>query len=192
MVLVLGVTGNIACGKSLAGKYLAEFGVPVLDSDEVVHQLYANDEDLQDKLKAEFGSIDRQTIARQVFGPENKAKLRALEALIHPAVGRVFEDWVNANKKAGLIANLVPQLYEAGLEARYDKVLVITTSPEQQLARLKARQPELTETALKQRLEAQMPQSEKAVRADYLIDNSGSEADLRLKIKDLVEKLRQY
>ncbi len=192
MPLILGITGNIACGKSLAGQYLREAGVPVLDSDEVVHELYAHDQDLQAKLKAQFGTSDRQAIAGMVFGAENKAKLKTLEALIHPAVGRHFEKWLEAHQGDKIVANLVPQLYEAGLEGRYDKILVITTSPELQLSRLASRYPELNQEALKKRIAAQMPQEQKATRADYLINNTGSEADLRLQIKVFLEKLRQY
>lgn len=192
MPLVLGITGNIACGKSLAGQYLRQEGVPVLDSDEVVHQLYASDKDLQEKLKDMFGTYDRQAIAAMIFGPENRTKLKTLEALIHPAVGRYFEEWLAAHQEDKIVANLVPQLYEAGLEGRYDKILVITTSPELQLQRLASRYPELSTEALHERIAAQMPQVEKAARADYLIENGGSEADLRLQIKVLLEKLRQY
>jgi dephospho-CoA kinase len=127
-----------------------------------------------------------------VFGAENRLKLKTLEALIHPAVGRHFEKWLEAHQKDKIVANLVPQLYEAGLEGRYDKILVITTSPELQLSRLSSRYPELNVAALKQRIEAQMPQEQKSAHADYLIDNKGSEADLRLQIKVFLEKLRQY
>ncbi len=192
MPLILGITGNIACGKSLAGQYLREEAVPVLDSDEVVHELYAHDKDLQAKLRAEFGTSDRKLIADMVFGAENKAKLKTLEALIHPAVGRHFEEWLEAHQKDKIVANLVPQLYEAGLEGRYDKILVITTSPELQLSRLASRYPELGLAALQERINAQMTQEEKSKRADYLIENTGSEADLRLQIKALLEKLREY
>ncbi len=190
MPLVLGVTGNIACGKSLVGKYLSELGVPVLDSDEVVHQLYASDLNVQQKLLAEFGTCSRDEIAKQVFLAGAEAKRKKLEEIIHPPVAKIFENWVIEHSKAPVIANLVPLLYEAKLEGRYDKILVIATSPELQLARLSARQPELSQEALEQRIKSQMPQYEKASRADYLIDNSGSEADLRLQIKDLIEKLR--
>ncbi len=192
MPLILGITGNIACGKSLAGQYLREEGVPVLDSDEVVHELYAHDLSLQEKLQAQFGTSDRQLIATMVFGEENKTKLKTLEALIHPAVGRHFEKWLVDHQADKIVANLVPQLYEAGLEGRYDKILVITTSPELQLSRLASRYPELNQEALKKRIAAQMPQEDKAKRADYLIENTGSESNLRLQIKVFLEKLREY
>ncbi len=187
--LILGVTGNIACGKSLAGKYLREAGVPVLDSDEVVHELYSSDADLQEKLKSEFGTIDRQAIAKQVFGLENRTKLRTLEALIHPAVGRKFDEWLAKHQGNKIIVNLVPQLYEAGLEGRYDKILVITTSPELQLSRLSARNPELGAEELRARINAQMPQAEKAARADYIIDNSGKPEELKQKLAELLKTL---
>ncbi len=187
--LILGITGNIACGKSLAGQFLREAGIAVLDSDEVVHQLYATDKDLQNKLQAQFGTIDRHLIAGMVFGAENKAKLRILESLIHPAVGLKFEEWLKANSGSKIVANLVPQLYEAGLEPRYDKILVITTKPELQLARLSKRYPELSQAELEKRISAQMPQAEKASRADYTIDNSSGSEDLRLEIKKLLKQL---
>ncbi len=180
-------------------------GIPVLDSDEVVHQLYANDAEIKAALEAEFGTTDRAAIGKIVFGTEALAKRKKLEAIIHPAVAREFSAWVKkqssgpetvaANKASQnapkILANLVPQLYEAELESRFDKILVVTCDPAMQLARLAKRNPELSAEALKKRIESQMPQSEKAARADYVIDNSGSPEELGFKLEQLTTKLLQ-
>lgn len=191
MALLVGLTGNIACGKSSLGIILEKLGIPVLDSDLVVHELYKSDKEVQKKLLENFGSLDRKKIGKEIFGDsrEAKAKRKILEDIIHPAVDREFRSWVKKHKNEILLVNLVPLLFEAGLEHRYDLTICLTCKEENQIQRLKNRDKALNEKEIKQRIQSQMPQKIKAQKANYLISNDGTLEELEEKVKKLLQKL---
>ena len=188
--LILGLTGGIACGKSLAGRYFQDEGIPVLDSDSVVQELY-KDPDIQNKLIQEFGTYDKSKLATLIFGdePVTCARRQKLEKILHPEVAKRFEAWLSDNSQAPLVVNLVPLLDEAKLESRYDKIVVISCKPELQLKRMGFRNPELSSLELEKRIKSQLSQEIKAQKADFVIDNSGSPEELRVKIKDFLINL---
>lgn len=179
MALVVGLTGNIACGKSAIGKFLLDKNIPVIDSDKIVHKLYQEDKEMQDEILAIFGSLDRKEIGKQVFSkPELRKKI---EAIIHPRVDREFQNWVKGNADAPLIVNLVPLLFEVGLETRYDKIVTVTCSRDIQVKRLKARNAHMSDEEINARIDSQMDQAQKAAKSDFVIENNGSLADLETK-----------
>ena len=176
MPLVVGLTGNIACGKSTVGDILRQKSIPVLDSDEVVHDLYENDREIQEKILKDFGTLDRKEIGKKVFGtsPENLAYKKKLESILHPAVQKKFEQWVKANTQAPIVVNLVPLLFEANLEHRYDYIVCIITDEKNQIARLKKRDPNMPEAQILARIRSQMPQDAKAKLSDHVISNNST------------------
>lgn len=176
MPLVVGLTGNIACGKSTVGDILRQKSIPVLDSDEVVHDLYENDREIQEKILKDFGTLDRKEIGKKVFGtsPENLAYKKKLESILHPAVHKKFEQWVKANSQAPIVVNLVPLLFEANLEHRYDYIVCIITDEKNQIARLKKRDPNMPEAQILARIRSQMPQDAKAKLSDHVISNNST------------------
>jgi dephospho-CoA kinase len=189
--IVVGLTGNIACGKSAVGAILKQEGIPVIDSDDIVHQLYEQDPIIQDQIKKVFGTLDRKVIAEMVFGsePEKQANKKKLEAILHPAVAEKFSFWVKKNLDAPLVVNLVPLLFEANLQGRYDCTVCVVSDEKHQIDRLKKRNPELSENQIKARIQSQMPQKQKAELADYIILNNSSLEDLHLELKALVSKI---
>lgn len=189
MPLVVGLTGNIACGKSTVGELLRKKSIPVLDSDTVVHELYDNDSDIQEQILKEFGTLDRKQISKKVFGasPENLVYKKKLEAILHPAVQKKFEQWVQANYKAPLIVNLVPLLFEANLEHRYDYIVCIITDEENQIQRLKKRDPNMPEAQIIARIRSQMPQVKKAELSDLVISNNSSLEALELEVDKFLQ-----
>jgi len=189
MPLVVGLTGNIACGKSTVGELLRKKSIPVLDSDTVVHELYDNDSDIQEQILKEFGTLDRKQISKKVFGasPENLVYKKKLEAILHPAVQKKFEQWVQANYKAPLIVNLVPLLFEANLEHRYDYIVCIITDEENQIQRLKKRDPNMPEAQIIARIRSQMPQIKKAELSDLVISNNSSLEALELEVDKFLQ-----
>lgn len=193
MSLIVGLTGNIACGKSLAGEILRGEGVPVLDSDEVVHKLYAEDKAVQKSLLETFATLDRKAIGRLVFADSvDASKLRKkLEGILHPAVAHEFTKWVAANQAQPILVNLVPLLFEAKLESRYDYIVCIVSDETHQIARIKKRNPELSEDEILRRIRSQMPQDLKAKLSDSVILNNGSEEDLKKAIIKLLGKLKR-
>lgn len=181
---LIGLTGNIACGKSAVLARLAELGAETIDADSVVHELQRPGEPVWAAIREAFGpavltpegALDRRALGAIVFG--DPAALARLEALTHPAVRARIEERVAAAAGRGVAVMVIDaiKLFEGGLADRCDQNWVVTCAPEQQLARLMARNG-FTEAEARQRIAAQPPQAEKVARADLVIDNSGVLAD---------------
>ena len=195
----LGVTGNIASGKSTVQKYFETRGVKCIDVDEVCHKLYESDKTVIQKVKEMFGNfgfheldkddfIDRKKIRTIVFKePEIR---RELEKIVHPAVEKSVDDFVKENEKEKFVAIFNPLLYETNKQKDYDKVLFIKIGPQLQLKRLLNRNSFLNEETAKDRINAQMSQDIKAKKADFIIDNSfGSDKTIN-QVENLLAKLK--
>lgn len=193
MHLVIGLTGNIACGKSVIGDLLRERGIEVIDSDDIVHEIYEHDHKVREAVLKEFGTLDRKEIAKQVFGDSKEAKERRkiLEEIVHPAVDQRLREWVRHNKEKEILVNLVPLVFEAELESRYNYIITVVASEELQIQRLKKRNPSLSEEEILKRIRSQMPQSSKAAKSDFVIENSGSLEDLEEQVDDILSKIRE-
>ena len=160
----IALTGGIACGKSLAARFLRELGFEVIDADDVVHGLIPD-------------PAERRRIAAEVFfDPE---KRRALERELHPKVKAAIDSFFAAGAKGGpLRIAIVPLLFEAHWDAEYDIICTIASEPEAQISRMTANRGYTREEA-KMRMAAQMPVAEKSARSHYTIRNDGTERDLR-------------
>ena len=193
MIYLIGLTGNIATGKSLVGRMLGELGAHVIDADELVRDLQRRGTRVYAAIVAEFGAgilrpdgeIDRARLGAWVFSdPE---ALRRLESIVHPAVGRAIEAQISviqyqaSNKNTVVVIEAI-KLIEAGLSRRCNALWVVTSGQKAQLERL-MRARGLSEAEARLRIEAQPPQSDKAALADVLIENDGTLADLREQIK---------
>ena len=183
--LILGVTGNIASGKSSVAKELARRGAAVLDADQLAREVVESGSSVLKKLVKQFGTeilqqdgnLDRDRLGQVVFAD---VKVRAmLNQIMHPEIAKKSVERLQklqSNPDLPLIVYEAPLLFEVGAESRVDKVLVVKIDPEVQLKRLMTRD-RLSEERAQQRVAAQMPQQQKLERADYIIDNSGSVAE---------------
>ncbi|MBD1401064.1 dephospho-CoA kinase [Pelovirga terrestris] len=189
--MILGVTGNIASGKSSVCRELARRGAPVVDADQLAREVVAPDSPVLEQLVAAFGekilkadgSLDREYLGALVFS-DPSARER-LNAIIHPAIAALsVQRLQQLRDTAPLVIYEAPLLYEVGAETRVDKVLLVTIDPAVQLARLMERDG-LDEQSARQRIAAQMPQDQKIARADYLVDNSASRAETIAQIEEL-------
>lgn len=191
------LTGGIASGKSLAGDYLQQKGVPVIDADQVVHNLLAQDPDLHRHIRQTFGEdvfvpsggVDRQKLGAKVFG--NTALRKQLESWIHPKVRQHIERFFQQHRQHPIGVALIPLLFESGLERHYDEVWLIETPAALQIQRLIDTRQLTREQALA-RIHSQMPLDEKRRRAQQhprhaLIDNQGDQAGLFRQIDRLLE-----
>ena len=166
----IALTGGIACGKSLVGEVLRHQGIPVIDADEVVHQLLREDEGLKNKIREEFGPevftdegfVDRPRLGQQVFGNTDRRKL--LESWIHPETRAVIERFYQQNEQAPLAISIIPLLFESNLEDRYDEVWLLQTDVSTQLERLQQYRGMTREDALA-RIRNQMSNEDKMKRA---------------------------
>jgi dephospho-CoA kinase len=174
-MLVLGLTGSIAMGKSTTAGLFRASGVPVHDADAAVHALYGGA--AVAPVEAAFpgvaadGRIDRERLAARVVG--DPAALTRLEAIVHPLVRAAEAASLASAAAAGArrVVLDVPLLLETGGDARVDAVVVVTAPADVQRARALAR-PGMTEARLAAILARQMPDAEKRRRAHFLIDTS--------------------
>ena len=179
-MLRIGLTGNIAVGKSCISARFAELGAAVIDADRVSRELMKPGAPLYFRVAEAFGpnilfsdgTIDRRRLGGVVFASEEKRRL--LESIAHPAIRDAISLEIAKKEK---ISNVViveaALLVETGGYKEYDRLIVAACPPATQIARLIIRDG-LTEREAKARIAAQMPMDEKVSFADYVIDTSGS------------------
>lgn len=193
---VIGVTGGIGAGKSAAVDAFARRGAAVFSADAVVHDLYGSDDVRDavvdrwgDAVLAPDGSVDREAIAGIVFA--DPVELAWLEGLLHPLVAREWLRFIEAQRALpeppDVVVAEVPLLFEAGLEDRYDHVVLVTAPLDVRLRRAGER---ATGSSHPQRRSArQMSDADKRERADVVIENTGSLADLDEQVARVIEQL---
>ena len=184
---LIGLTGNIATGKSTVAKMLRELGATVIDADALVHELQRSGMPTYDAIVAAFGhgildrtgEIDRKVLGSIVFA--DSEKLRLLESTLHPAVLIESQQRIAAATTRVVVYEAI-KLLEAGRAEMCDAIWVVTARPEVQLERL-MRDRHLSEADARQRIEAQPSQSEKIKRATVVIDNSDSLSETRRQVQ---------
>jgi len=183
---VIGVTGNIACGKSLVLRTLADLGAATIDADTVYHGLIAPGEPLWGVLRDRFGpgiiapdqSIDRRALGRLVFSEPNL--LAELDALTHPAVVLAIQRQI-AESLAQVVAVDAVKLIESGLDRSCDAVWVVICRPEQSVERLMRRN-DLSRDDASARVVAQPSGEANLVRSGLVIENSGTRDQTRTQV----------
>ncbi|OBQ63314.1 dephospho-CoA kinase [Mesorhizobium erdmanii] len=191
-MIVLGLTGSIGMGKSTTARMFADAGVPVHDSDETVHRLYAGK--AAPLVEAAFpgttvgGVVDRVKLGARVLG--DAAALKALEAIVHPLVRADADAFLARHRTAGesIVVLDIPLLFETGGRDRVDKVVVVTAPAEIQRQRVLAR-PGMTEEKLASILAKQVPDSEKRRLADFVIDTGQGLDAARAQVDAIIVEL---
>ena len=194
-MLRVGLTGGIACGKTVVRQLLEGRGAFTIDADEIVHRLMGSGTNLTGRIAEAFGpdvlspsgAVDRSRLGRIVFSdPAERAKLNAL---VHPEVIREEKRLLREAEDRGVAVAVVDAalMIEAGTYRDYDRLLVVHCPRALQLERLVARG--LTSAEASRRVDAQMPVEEKKAYADCLIDTSGSLADTERQVEEVWEKL---
>jgi len=188
VVFLLGLTGNIACGKSSVGQFLADrFGAEYVDADRLVHALYAAGtpqtraiaERFGQDLLGRDGTIDRRRLGDTVLS--NPAALKELEGILDPGVNQAILDRLEHTSAPVLVLDAI-RLIETGRAARCDAVWVVVCEPEAQSQRLQASRG-LTAEQAELRIAAQKPQEEKLRYATAVITNHGSLDDLAAQVE---------
>ncbi|MCW3846806.1 dephospho-CoA kinase [Sphingomonas sp. LB-2] len=193
-MIVLGLTGSIGMGKSTVAAMFADAGVPVFDADAVVRELQGPGGRLLPAIEAMFpgttgeSGLDREKLGKAVFG--DRQALQRLEGLVHPAVGEAREAFFAANRDAPLVVLDIPLLFETGGDSRVDKVAVVSAPADQQRERV-LRRPGMTEERFESILALQMPDAEKRVWADFVIDTGGPLSETRDRVNALIACLRR-
>jgi dephospho-CoA kinase len=201
-IIVAGLTGGIATGKSTVSAIFKRLGAYIIDADELAREVVKKGAPAWKGIKGLFGeevfnpdgTINRVKLGDIVFGDESKRK--RLEEIIHPEVFKEFERLKDAIAKEGREAIIlfdVPLLIESGYYNKVDKVILVYAGEREQISRLTGRFPlsegSCGEDALK-RIRAQMPLEEKRMYADYIIDNSGPKEETEAQCRKIYEELR--
>ncbi len=191
-MIVAGLTGSIGMGKSTVAAYLREQGIPVLDADKVVHDLYSGKAALLIEAvfpgTAKDGAVDRTALAARVLGSE--AALKKLEAIIHPLVRAAEWSFLLSEQDKGsdLAVLEIPLLFETASHALFDGIIVVSAPPETQRARLLAR-PGMTEDKLEAILARQWPDAAKRAKADFVVDTGAPLEDTYRQIDAVVTEI---
>lgn len=192
--LIVGLTGSIGMGKSTVAAMFGEMGVPVFDADAQVRAMQGPGGELLPAIEAAFpGSIgstgvDREALGKLVFG--NPEKLRALEAIVHPAVGQKRAAFLAENTDAPILVFDIPLLFEGSGHEAVDTIVVVSAPAWAQRERVLAR-PGMTTEKFEHILGLQTPDAEKRERADYVIDTGTTLDETKRQVTQLIASLRK-
>lgn len=197
-MLIVGLTGGIASGKSLVARVFKNLGATVIDADRIVHELLEPDQEAWKEIIQYFGqdvqradkTIDRRKLGAIVFSDREKRSW--LNACLHPRVFSIYTAQVAHLRMRAPDALLffdAALLIESGYHRNMDRLIVVYAEAEQQAERLMARDSFTREEALL-RIASQMPLSEKRRLADHVIDNSGSREKTEQQARELFGQLK--
>ena len=204
-MLKVGLTGGIASGKSVVGEMLVALGAHLVQADDIAHQLMLPGQPVYDEVVRHFGSailnpdgsVNRAKLAEAAFGKAaGPSRIDELNRIVHPAVIRRQEEWMEEVGRQEHHAVAIVEaalILEAGVAKRFDRLIVVTCTDQQRIARFAARQKLDLDAARKEvarRMAAQLPDAEKTEAADYVIDNSGSLDRTQEQVRKVWEKLR--
>ncbi len=194
MPRIIGITGNIACGKTVVGHMLLELGAErYIDADAIVHELYQSGQSIAVKVAEAFGpavvaldgSIDRKALGALVF--QDAEAMRRLEAIVHPAVGQALANELASVSSSSIVIIDAVKLLEGGSGALCQSKWMVVCPEEQELVRLLARN-HLSEEEAWARIRAQASVADRLPLVDEVIDNSGSLEETRLQVVAAYER----
>ncbi|PZU58251.1 MAG: dephospho-CoA kinase [Sphingobium sp.] len=190
---VWALTGSIGMGKSAVAGMLRREGVPVFDADAEVHRMQGPGGRLVEAIEMRFpgttgpSGVDRQKLGAAVFN--QPAELKALEAIVHPAVKIARTAFLRAHRSRRIVVLDIPLLFETRGERRMRGVIVVSAPAWKQRARVLAR-PGMTVAKFNRIKALQTPDMEKRRRADYVVDTGGTFDRTRMQVRRLVTCLR--
>ncbi|MGH9505466.1 MAG: dephospho-CoA kinase [Terriglobales bacterium] len=197
-MLRVGLTGGFGAGKTTIASWLRQAGIPVLDADVVAHQLLAAGGAGVAPVQAAFGAavlapdggVDRKALAALVF--PNPSARKQLEMILHPRIIAAGNQWLDQMEQHGHPVAVIEAalIFEAESASRFDRIIAVTCPPEIKIARWQQRGGSAEEAEA--RLAAQLPDAQKARRADWVLDNSGSLAATRAEFDRLLAELHHH
>jgi dephospho-CoA kinase len=205
-MLKVGLTGGIASGKSVVGEMFVALGAHLVQADRIAHSLMQPGEAVYNEVVRHFGrkilnpdtTVNRARLAEAAFaaGAERASRVQELNRIVHPAVIRSQDEWMQAIGRADSHAVAIVEaalILEAGARDHFDRIVVVTCNEEHRAARFAARQKIDLESARQEvarRMAAQLPDEEKIKAADFVIENCASLESTREQVSKVWEKLR--
>jgi dephospho-CoA kinase len=188
-MLKVGLTGGIGCGKTTVARLFAKYGTPVIDADEIAHQLVAIGQPALAIITQEFGesilnpdgSLNRNNLREQVFS--NSEKKQKLESILHPLVYKAIQSEIG-KLDANYCIICIPLLLETGMGHFVDRILVVDCPVKTQIARVKNRD-NLSLERIQSIIDSQVSRAFRKSKADDIIDNSKTDYRLAEQVKKL-------
>jgi dephospho-CoA kinase len=197
-MLLVGLTGNIASGKSTVAQLFGRWGATVIDADVLARQAvnvgmpayHAIVERWGEGVTAPDGLIDRRELRQRVFS--DSEQLEALNAIVHPEVQRLRDQLVDDARRRGdrIVVCDIPLLFERRLAEQFDRIVLVDAPRPVRMDRL-VRDRGLETTEAMKMIASQMPAELKRARADYLIDNTGTQQELEFRAREIWEALQR-
>jgi len=202
-LLRVGLTGGLCSGKSQVAEMFLRRGVHVLHADQLAHELMRPGQPVYEQVVNHFGreivqadgAIDRRKLAALAFEP---GRIQELNRIVHPPVVKQQEAWMEEmaqHDPRGIALVEAALIVEAGVAQRFDKLVVVTSTPEQKVERFAARSPDADKDAARRearrRIAAQLPDEQKVKVADYVIDNSSSLAATEQQVEKAFAELKK-
>lgn len=191
-MLLVGLTGNIASGKSIVAQLLSEHGATIIDADVLARRAVEVGTPAYDRIVARWGDavlspdglLDRAALRRRVF--EHTEELEELNSMVHPEVERLRRSLVEAARNRGdrMVVCDIPLLFEKHLTHLFDRIVLVDADRARRLERL-VHDRELPETEAMSMIAAQMPAELKRARADFIIENDGTLAQLERRVDEI-------
>ncbi|NDV78510.1 dephospho-CoA kinase [Dysgonomonas sp. 511] len=192
-MITIGITGGIGSGKSTVSQLFELLGIPVYIADRESKRLVATSPVIKEKLIAMFGEelfdggvLDKALLATHIFN--DKEKLAAVNAIIHPEVKNDFINWASSQAHFPVVAQEAAILFESGFDKLMDKVVMVYTPLDMRIERVMARDNIPREKVL-ERIQNQMPDEQKAELSDFVIVND-NKLSLIAQVQTIVDKLR--
>jgi dephospho-CoA kinase len=197
-MLNVGLTGNVASGKSTVARWFAEWGATVIDADDLVRQVQAPGSDVVRQIAQRFGgavvkadgSLDRAALRGKVFA--DPAALQALNSIVHPAVAIARASAMHAARQRGdkIVVQDIPLLFEVLDPKSFDMVVLVDAPPKLRRERIIAERG-LSPAEADRLIQAQMPAEQKRPRSQIVIDNEGSLTELERQARQAWENIRR-
>lgn len=184
--ILIGLTGNIASGKSSVGKLLKENGLPVIEADRIGWEILERKEIIQEILDVfgnilKDGKVDRKKLGNIVFS--NKRKLRIFNAIVHPPLLQKLKREIDKRSGKVIVVNAA-LIFEWEIEHWFDKIILVTAEKKKRIDRLLKNN--LTRKEAIQRINSQMDEKEKIKKSDFIIENNGTKTQLKEKILSIL------
>ncbi len=197
-MLQVGLTGNIASGKSTVARMLQRRGATIIDADVLARRAVVRGEPAYDAIVERWGGavlqpdgeLDRDALRRKVF--TDSTELEALNSIVHPEVARLRDQAVADAREAGdrIVVSDIPLLFERHLVDEFDRVILVDAPRELRLERL-VRERDLPPTEAMEMIASQMPAELKRARADFIIDNASTLEELEESVEEVWNALQR-
>jgi len=197
-MLLIGLTGNIASGKSTAAQLLAARGATIIDADVLARRAVEVGTPGYEEIVRRWGSavlspdgrLDRSALRERVF--DDQDELEELNRIVHPEVDRLRREMIDEGRRRGdrVVVCDIPLLFEKHLAGQFDKIILVDAPRPMRLERL-VRDRGLHETEAMKMIAAQMPAELKRARADYVVDNTGTPAELEARVDEVWRELER-